>query len=206
MTHTSPLPASPLSDGIHPLPSGKLAAVVTYLEMTRRPAPRDVAAPEGVTLVAHEAPDLAWYRGLYRAVGEDWLWFSRLYMEDAALAAILHHKDVEVSALTKDGRALGLLELDFRDPDNTELTFFGLSKELIGTGAGRWMMERALDLAFKRPIARLFVHTCTLDSPQAVGFYIRSGFVPYRRAIEVMDDPRMNGPVRDDAAGHIPKI
>lgn len=180
--------------------------MVTYLEMSQRPAPRDVAAPEGVTLLAHEAADLAWYRGLYRAVGEDWLWFSRLYMEDAALAAILHHKDVEVYALRKDGRDLGLLELDFRDPDNTELAFFGLSKELIGTGAGRWMMERALDLAFKRPIRRLFVHTCTLDSPQAVGFYIRSGFVPYGRAIEVMDDPRMNGPVRGDAAGHIPKI
>jgi len=133
---------------------------------------------------------------------------NHLYQGDmnAALAAILHHKDVEVYALRKDGRDLGLLELDFRDPDNTELAFFGLSKELIGTGAGRWMMERALDLAFKRPIRRLFVHTCTLDSPQAVGFYIRSGFVPYGRAIEVMDDPRMNGPVRGDAAGHIPKI
>ena len=67
-------------------------------------------------------------------------------------------------------------------------------------------MEHALDKAFAHPIKRFFVHTCTLDSPQAVGFYIRSGFTPYARAIEVMDDPRMNGPLAKTAAPQIPMI
>jgi GNAT superfamily N-acetyltransferase len=198
--------SSPLPDGIHELPSGKLAAIVTYLEMFARPAPRPVPEQPGLELIRHKAPDLDWYRALYRRVGEDWLWFSRMYMQDAKLSAILTDPDVEVYSARKDGVDLGLLELDFRDPDNTELAFFGLDTSLIGGGTGRWLMEHALDKAFARPIKRFFVHTCTLDSPQAVGFYIRSGFVPYGRAIEVMDDPRINGPLSETAAPQIPRI
>ena len=37
-----------------------------------------------------------------------------------ALAAILTDPNVEVYSVRKDGADLGLLELDFRDPDNTE--------------------------------------------------------------------------------------
>ncbi|WP_107817520.1 GNAT family N-acetyltransferase [Celeribacter persicus] len=202
---------SPLPDGIHDLPTGKLAAVVTYLEMFARPAPRSVPEQPGLELVRHEAPTLDWYRALYRRIGEDWLWFSRMYMEDAKLSAILTDPNVEVYSVRKEGVDLGLLELDFRDPDNTELAFFGLDTGLIGGGTGRWLMEHALDKAFapstkRPPIKRFFVHTCTLDSPQAVGFYIRSGFKPYGRAIEVMDDPRMNGPLSETAAPQIPLI
>lgn len=197
---------SPLPDGLHELPSGKLAAIVTYLEMFKRPDPRPVPEQPGLELIRHEAPGLDWYRALYRRVGEDWLWFSRMYMPDAKLSAILSDPDVEVYSARKDGVDLGLLELDFRDPDNTELAFFGLDASLIGGGTGRWLMEHALDLAFAHPIKRFFVHTCTLDSPQAVGFYIRSGFAPYGRAIEVMDDPRINGPLAKTAAPHIPLI
>ena len=46
-----------LSDGYHDIPPGKVAAVVTHLEM-REPAPlRPVPAPEGVSLERVEAPD-----------------------------------------------------------------------------------------------------------------------------------------------------
>lgn len=197
----------PLPDGIHDLPPGKLAAIVTYLEMFARPAARPVVAQPGLELIHHPAPQPDWYRALYRKVGEDWLWFSRLYMADEALSAILTDPNVAVYSVRRDGEDLGLLELDFRDPDNTELAFFGLHESLIGSGTGRWLMEQALDLAFAKPIKRLFVHTCTLDSPQAVDFYIRSGFTPYGRAIEVMDDPRLNGgPIPQSAAKHIPLI
>lgn len=198
--------ATPPENGIHELPPGKLAALVTYLEMFERPAPRPAPDQPELELVPHEAPALDWYRALYTRVGEDWLWFSRMYMTDEALAAIILHPDVEIYSVRKDGADLGMLELDFRDPDNTELAFFGLHHSLIGGGTGRWLMEQALDKAFARPIKRFFVHTCTLDSPQALAFYIRSGFTPYGRAVEVMDDPRIDGPLRKDAAPQIPVI
>lgn len=195
-----------LPDGITDLEAGKIAAVVTYLHMHSRPAPRGVPAQPGLSLIRHDAPTVDWYRDLYRLVGEDYLWFSRLEMEDAKLAAHLAQDSVEVWSVQKDGQDLGLLELEWSAQGECELSFFGLSPDLVGGGTGRWLMEHALDRAFARPITRFFVHTCTLDSAQALGFYIRSGFVPYGRAIEIVDDPRLSGLIAAERAPQIPLI
>lgn len=195
-----------LPDGITELAPGKIAAVVTYLQMFDRPTPREVALPAGVSVQRQAAPKVAWYRDLYRLVGADYLWFSRLEMADETLAAHLARAEVEVWSVVRDGRDLGLLELEWFENGDCELSFFGLAPELLGGGIGRWLMEHALERAFDRPIARFFVHTCTLDSPQALGFYERSGFVPYGRAIEIADDPRNRGVIAADKAPQIPRL
>ena len=194
-----------LPDGYSDVPAGKIAAVVTHLEMTARPALRP-DPPGAWTLRRVETPALDWFRDLYRRVGEEWLWFSRLQMTDAELAAIIHSPLVEVYALVQDGRDEGLLELDFREAGHCELVFFGVTAKLIGSGAGRWLMNRALELMWSRPVARVWVHTCTLDHPAAVAFYQRSGFRPFRRQVEIEDDPRLDGTVPRDVARHVPII
>ena len=106
----------------------------------------------------------------------------------------------------EDGRDEGLLELDFREAGQCELAFFGVTAKLIGSGAGRWLMNRALELAWSRPVARVWVHTCTLDHPSALAFYQRSGFRPFRRQVEIADDPRLDGTVPRHVAKHVPII
>jgi GNAT superfamily N-acetyltransferase len=151
-------------------------------------------------------PDLEDYRNLFRAVGEDWMWMSRLVMADEKLSSILNDPGVEVYALTDGERRLGLLELDFRTAGECELAFFGLVAGVIGQGAGRLLMNRAIEKAWSRPIGRFWVHTCNFDSPAALPFYQRSGFVPYAAMVEVTDDPRLSGLLRRDAAAHVPLI
>jgi len=195
----------PLPDGYSDVPAGKIACVVTHLQMTERPAPRP--DPVGAwTLRKVEMPDLGWYRDLYRRVGEEWLWSGRLQLSDADLAAIIQSPLVEVYALVEDGRDEGLLELDFCQPNQCELAFFGVTARLVGSGAGRWLMNRALELAWPRPVARVWVHTCTLDHPAALAFYQRSGFQPFKRQIEIDDDPRLDGTAPRSAARHVPII
>jgi len=194
-----------LPDGYSDVPAGKIACVVTHLEMTARPEPRP-DPPAAWTLRRVEAPGLDWFRDLYRRVGEEWLWSGRLQLSDADLAAIIHAPLVEVYALVEGSRDEGLLELDFREAGQCELTFFGVTAKLIGSGAGRWLMNRALERAWSRQVARAWVHTCTLDHQAAVAFYQRSGFRPYRRQIEIADDPRLDGTVPRSAARHVPII
>ncbi|KAG1713596.1 hypothetical protein GQR58_002062 [Nymphon striatum] len=186
------------------VPQGKIAAIVTHLQMFTRPALRsvpDVAAE----LVVHDVPDLGWYRDLFMRVGgQDWMWFSRLGMEDHMLRAILHNDAVQIYSVRVDGRDEGLLELDFRTADECELAYFGLTSAMVGTGAGRWLMEHALDRAWAAPIKRFHVHTCTLDSPQALPFYMRSGFSAYAREVEIADDPRKIGVLPADSAPQLP--
>ena len=81
-----------------------------------------------------------------------------------------------------------------------------MSAGLIGGGAARWMMNRAIEMAWARPIKRFWVHTCTLDAPGAPAFYMRSGFVPFRRQVEIADDPRLAGLAPLDSAPHVPVI
>ena len=60
-----------LQDGFHDVPRGKIATVVTHLEM-RAPVPeRPVPAPHGLALCRVEAPDPGWYRALFRRVGAE---------------------------------------------------------------------------------------------------------------------------------------
>jgi GNAT superfamily N-acetyltransferase len=196
--------SEPLADGYHALPPGKLAAVVTSLEMAA-PAPlRPEPDPGRFTLRREAEPDVDWYRALFARMGRDWLWFSRLNMSDAELLSVIRNKDVQVYALEAGGRDEGLLELDFREPGVCELAFFAVSREVQGTGAGRWLMNRAIERAWRAPITRLWVHTCTLDHPDALGFYQRSGFKAFARRVEVADDPRLTGKLPPDAAPEVP--
>lgn len=195
-----------LSDGFHDVPAGKVATIVTSLEMFAPPPLRPEVENTEWTLRRLPNPTVEEYRALYTAVGRDWLWFMRLRMPDAELAALLAEPAVEVYRLETPGGEQGMLELDFGEPETCELAFFGVTKGLVGGGAARWLMNRAIQRAWSQPIKRFWVHTCTFDHPSAPQFYMRSGFTPFRREVEIVDDPRLDGVLPPDAAPQIPVI
>ncbi|WP_230533472.1 GNAT family N-acetyltransferase [Microvirga roseola] len=192
-------------DGYTDLPPEKIATIVTYLEMRERPRLPSLCKPDGWTLERMNG-NRDRYRSLFRQVGAPWLWFSRAVMYDEKLAEILDDPGIEAYALHDGTADIGILELDFRGEKEVELVFLGLVPGTIGQGAGRFLMNEAIRRAFAQPIDRFFVHTCTLDHPAALAFYIRSGFTPYKRAIEVADDPRLLGFLPPEAAPHIPVL
>ena len=187
-----------------PVPTDQIATIVTSLEMHERPA-LGPPAMSALKLTRWTEPDLDRYRSLYRAVGTPWLWFSRLVMPDAELATILGSAEVLVHAATRrDGTPVGILELDFRAAGQCELSFFGLTPDMTGRGVGGWLMQHALRLAWREGISRVWVHTCTLDHPSALGFYQRHGFRAYARSVETFADPRLTGHLPRNCAPHIP--
>ena len=195
-----------IEDGYHDIADGKVASVVTHLQMFEKPPLRAEAPSAAWTLTRLAQPTPDEYLALYRAVGTDWLWFSRLFMPSDELLATIRDPMVEVYRLDGPDAGVGILELDFREAGECELAYFGVSRGLIGGGAARWMMNRAIERAWSQPIARFWVHTCTLDDPRAPAFYMRSGFAPFRRQIEVSDDPRLVGKSPPDSAPHVPVI
>jgi GNAT superfamily N-acetyltransferase len=187
------------------IPNNELAAVVTYLEMRTRPEVEIPSSP--LSLKGIDSPKLDAYRTLFRLVGAPWLWFSRLAMDDATLEAIIQHSGVELYAVSdEDGQDAGMLELDFREPQECELSFVGLVPELSGKGHGRWLLTEAVQRAWREGVSRVHVHTCSLDHPAALAAYRRAGFVPFRRAIERFPDPRLLGILPKDCAPQIPLL
>jgi GNAT superfamily N-acetyltransferase len=191
-----------LPDGYTDVPPGKIAAVVTYLEMHAKVESRPTPAT-GLSLRRLGPADALDYLAVYRRIGERWMWFSRLAATPDAVAAVLARPQIQAFALQGGGADIGLLELE-EQGDETEIVYFGLVDAAVGAGAGRWLMNAAVELAFERPIRRLWLHTCTLDHPGAPAFYRRSGFVPYRLAVEVADDPRLAGLLPPDSFPDIP--
>ncbi len=195
-----------LPDGYTDLGPGRLAALTTYLRHDLTSIPPAATWPDGLRLERLGAGDVGRYLALFRAVGADWLWYGRLAMTEGEIAALLANPRVEAFALVDPAGDGGLLELDFRDPLEAELAYFGLTARLIGRGHGRRLMSEALSCAKQGGAPSLMVHTCSLDAPDALDFYQRSGFQAYKRAIEIFRDPRLDGTLPREAAAHVPII
>lgn len=194
-----------LQAGYYPLGDSQVAAIVTFLEMEEEPPPRTKGS-HALRFERFGPGDAAAYRALYRAVGEQWGWFSRLAWSDEALAAHFAQEGVAAYHVMEKDESVGIVELDARAPDETELAFFGVVPAHIGQGVAAAMMDFAVAQAFARKIARFFVHTCTLDHPGALRFYEKSGFTAYCRAIEIATDPRAAGLLPGNAFPHFPRL
>jgi len=175
-----------------PVPAGCLAEVVTYLEMRSPPEWLDQPISDAPwRLERRPAPDVDWYLRLFREVGAEWLWYSRLVMSRAEVAHALAKPGVEVYALMRGEREVGIGELNFSEPGEVEICFFGVVASEVGAGAGRWLMSALLRRAFAEKPARVWLHTCTFDHPNALPFYQRQGFRAYKRTVGIYSDPRL---------------
>jgi GNAT superfamily N-acetyltransferase len=185
-----------------PLPPGHVGAVVTYLEMAERPAPRPLPASP-LRLEHWPDPEPERYRRLFRRVGQRWLWYSRLLMDEARLRSEMG----EVHAvLDPAGAEAGLLELDFRSPGDCLIRFLGLVPELAGRGHGDWLFARTLALAWRPGVRKVSVNTCTLDHPAALPAYLKAGFTARSRAFESFLDPRLADVLPADCAPQLPVV
>jgi GNAT superfamily N-acetyltransferase len=201
------LDRQPLADGYTPVPSGKIVTVVTELEMRERPSRLRDPLP-GWTVARVRGDEVERYLAVYRAIGERWMWFSRLAIPRERLAAALDDPTREAWIASRDGRDMGLFELDrSREAEGAvEVAMFGLVAEATGQGAGGWLMGEAIRRGFGPAVRRFWLHTCDLDDPRALGFYRHSGFRPCGRSVEVADDPRLTGAVPRGTRPDIPVI
>lgn len=199
----------PLGHGFHNVRAGDLACVVTALEMLAPPEGLRRLVPEGdvpVQLVRWKEAAPEKYRLLYKRVGGPWLWWTRLGKSDEEIAAIIHDPRVQLYAVVDRARVeVGMLELDFRVEGECEIVFFGLIPGATGKGLGKWLMRRALQLAWSPGVSRVWLHSCTTDDPRAVPFYMAQGFVPFARYVEILPDPRLAG-LLPESAGSAPII
>lgn len=174
----------------HSSQAGTIEVVTTYLQMFAPPVPGPEPAPPSVRLERVEDPTVPLYRFLYGTVGEPWTWYERLAWSDADLAATIRDPAVDLLLLSVGGQPAGYAELDRRRMPEIELAYFGLMPDFIGRGLGRWMLRETVARAWSFEPTRLWVHTCTLDHPKALGLYEACGFRRYAQERQVIADPR----------------
>jgi hypothetical protein len=70
-----------------------------------------------------------------------------------------------------------------------EIAYFGIVAAEFGRGFGKHLLSCAVRDAWVLAPRRVWLHTCTLDHPNALPNYIARGFTPYRtEAYEVDSD------------------
>jgi GNAT superfamily N-acetyltransferase len=173
--------------------SRDVEVVRTYLEL-RSPeqlrAARDDATDPSVAFVHRPAISVPAYRRLYEAVGYRWYWRDRNAWSDDRLATHLARPEISVWECLVDSESAGYFELEKRDDGSVEIAYFGLAEGFIGRGAGKAMLTKAAREAWALGASRVWLHTCTLDSPHALPNYRARGFSPFKteRYLAQMDD------------------
>lgn len=149
----------------------------TYLTMDS-PAALRPARTEAPPFALERRRDItvAEYRALYRDVGAMWHWHERDAWDDARLDAHLRRDDVAVWIASVAGRTAGYFELQRHPGDAVEILYFGLVPGFIGQGLGGALLTRAVEEAWALGATRVWLHTCTLDAPQALRNYLARGF------------------------------
>lgn len=159
---------------------GYIKTTIWHLETFQPPPGPPVQPPSsGVEIVRCIKPPPDFYRFLYHGVGDNWLWTSRRLLGDRELKALIHDDTVDLRVLWHQGAPAGYAEFGFRDPDDTELLYFGLFPDFVGKGLGKYLIDWTVRHAFKGGARRFWVHTCDLDHPRARATYEAAGFVHF---------------------------
>lgn len=156
--------------------------VRTYLEL-RSPEQlrRAVTNDPSVRFVCRTDIDVADYRRLYNAVGAQWAWVDRNAWSDERLAAHLARPEISIWECCVDRASAGFFELERHSDCSVEIAYFGLVDAFFGRGLGKAMLTRAAEEAWALGANRVWLHTCTLDSPYALPNYKARGFEEVRQ-------------------------
>ncbi len=162
--------------------SRAVEVVRTYLELRAPQQLRPARTSDPAVRFVHRAGIAAsQYRRLYRDVGARWHWRDRDTWPDETLSEYLARPNVRVWECLVGDNSAGFFELVRADDGSVEIAYFGLTESFIGRGIGKVMLTRAAEEAWAFDASRVWLHTCTLDSPSALPNYKARGFEEVRQ-------------------------
>ena len=139
----------------------------------------------GVAIARAKRPQPELYRQCYRAVGEAFHWRDRWDWTDDEISKHLADPAIQLFVATRAGKKqahlAGWYELRrVADDDSVEIAYFGIVATEFGRGFGKHLLSSAVGEAWALGPKRVWLHTCTLDHPNALPNYLARGFTPYR--------------------------
>ncbi len=167
--------------------SQRVNVEITYVEMLD--SNELVPAPETEMVVTEaEVPLPELNRFLYYAVGSRWLWTERRDWSYATWKAYLENPDLHTWIGYVRGTPAGYYELE-RQGSDVEIRSFGLLPQFVGRGLGGDLLTHAVRSAWSLAATRIWLHTCSLDSPRGLKNYLARGFQIYKTESIVEDQP-----------------
>ena len=158
-----------------------VTVVRTYLELRDPRALRGAVVDDPALRLERVASDnIALFRDLYRDVGGPYHWRDRNLVSDDTLRAHFSQPTVQLWVLYHADVHAGFFELQRHADDSVEIVYFGLTRHVFGRGFGKHLLTCAATKASELGGKRVWLHTCTLDSPAALPNYLARGFDPFK--------------------------
>jgi GNAT superfamily N-acetyltransferase len=184
----------------------QLEVTTWYLEMLAPEhlcfAPPRERMGQGHTLRIEQAqvPAPEFSRFLYTSVGGDWYWLDRLSWSYDQWMQYLDRPELETWVAYVAGTPAGYIELEAQSDDNVEVAYFGLLRHFIGQRLGGHLLSVGVQRAWAMGAKRVWLHTCSLDGPNALANYQARGFQLYHTETEIENLPeRPIGPWKGHA-------
>lgn len=183
---------------IRPYQGGATSSTVWYLEQTSPAGPGTTEGSDPpLQIVRAELPSPELSRFLYTAVGGDLFWVDRLPWTWHRWYDWLTRPGIETWVAWVRGTPAGYAELHAQPAGHVELTCFGLLPTFTGRGLGGHLLTVALDHAWtiaqrwpgRQPTTRVWLHTCSQDSPSALPTYRSHGLRVYRTETQTVHLP-----------------
>ena len=140
-------------------------------------------------LVKKIKPDFQLNKFFYKQVGKKHRWIDRLSWTDGKWINYISNKNLETYIISESDELVGFFELLYNpELKETEISYFGLLEEYIGKGIGGYALSVAIKKSFEKNIRRVWLHTCTLDHPNALKNYIARGMTVFKKEnINILD-------------------
>ena len=140
-------------------------------------------------LIKKIEPDFQLNKFFYKQVGKNHRWIDRLSWSDEKWINYISNKNLETYVITNSKDPVGFFELLYHPLlKETEISYFGLLEEYIGKGIGGYALSEAIKKSFEKNINRVWLHTCTLDHPNALKNYIARGMTVFKKEnINILD-------------------
>ena len=140
-------------------------------------------------LVKKIKPDFQLNKFFYKQVGKKHRWIDRLSWSDGKWMNYISNKNLETYIISESEELAGFFELLYNpELKETEISYFGLLEEYIGKGIGGYALSVAIKKSFEKNIKRVWLHTCTLDHPNALNNYIARGMTVFKKEnINILD-------------------
>ena len=156
-----------------------------YLEIKSFKDFNEVKKPSNnYSLQLLDSRDFQLNKFFYKNIGKKYKWIDRLVWTDQKWINYVSDKKLSTYVLKDNEDIVGYFELIFyQDTRESEIAYFGILEEYFGKKLGGYLLSEAIKESFSLGSIRTWVHTCSLDHPNAFKNYISRGMKVFKSEI-----------------------
>ena len=131
-----------------------------------------------------EPTDFQLNKFFYKNIGKKHKWIDRLIWTEEQWIKYVSNKNIKTFVLMNRKDLVGFFELIIHyEKKEVEIAYFGILEEYQNKKLGSFLLSDAIKKSFQENVARVWLHTCSLDHKNALNNYLSRGMKIFKSEI-----------------------